>query len=63
MANTNIEPKKIICRIFDGENWIIHYARIDNKRRQNYIYKSKNPESAVLGYATLGSMKLGEGEL
>ena len=61
MENTNIEPKKIICRIFDGENWVIHYARIDNKRRQNYIYKSRNPESAVLGLAVLGTMKLGEG--
>lgn len=62
MENANVEPKKTICRIFNGENWVTHYTCIGNKRKKNYVYKSKNIESAVLGYAKLGTMKLGEGE-
>lgn len=56
-----VQPSKRICRIYNGEQWVTHYVRVSEKRRQSYIYKSRNPESAVLGFAMLGTMKLGEG--
>ena len=62
MENANVELRKTICRIFNGENWVTHYTCIDNKRKKNYVYKSKYTEGAVLGHAVLGTMKLGEGE-
>ena len=42
-------PFKRICRIYNGEQWVTHYVSVSEKRRQSYIYKSRNPEGAMLG--------------
>ena len=51
--------KKHICYIFNGENWIKYIA---NNRNLIYVNKNTSPETAMLGVAKLGIMKLGEGE-
>lgn len=62
-GTSSIVPFKRIVHIYDGENWVKHYVRVTNKRRQSYIYKNlnDNPENAILGFAKLSTMKLGEG--
>lgn len=62
-GTSSIVPFKRIVHIYDGENWVKHYVRVTNKRRQSCIYKNlnDNPENAILGFAKLSTMKLGEG--
>ena len=49
------------CYIFNGEKWIKYSVYVENKRYNSYNFKAQNPVTAVLGSATLGTMKLGEG--
>lgn len=58
-------PLKQICYVYDGEKWTRHYTYVSNKRMCNYIsqYNEQdiNQETAMLGFAKLGIMKLGQG--
>ena len=58
---SSVTPIKKICYIYDGEKWVRHYTNVTNIRRCNYVYKNRNPETAMLGFAKLGIMKLGQG--
>ena len=49
------------CYIFNGVKWVKYSCYVKNKHLTPYIYKSLNPQTATLGYATLGTMRLGEG--
>ena len=54
-------PTKQDCYIFDGTKWVKHSCYVGNKRMGLHIYKSMNPQTAALGFAMLGTMRLGEG--
>lgn len=53
-------PVKYNCYIHNGEKWVKYITQTSNKPRLNFVYNNLNPEAAVLGFAVLGTMKLGE---